>query len=85
MLNAFIAGATFFGFLIAALFFLRFWKKTSDRLFLMFSISFLLLGIERVVTAFVPVRSEFQFYTYSIRLVAFLLLICAILDKNRKK
>lgn len=85
MLNAFINGATFFGFWIAALFFFRFWRKTNDRLFLMFSISFLLLGIERIVTAFVPVRGEFQFYTYSIRLAAFVLLICAILDKNRAK
>jgi hypothetical protein len=85
MFNQFISGAVFFGFLISALFFFRFWNKTHDRLFLMFSISFLLLGLERIVVSFASVRSEFQFYVYGIRLLAFSLLIWAILDKNRGK
>ena len=83
MINYFISGAICFGFLTAALFFLRFWKKTDDRLFLIFAISFLLLSIERIVLLFLPVRGEFQFCVYGIRLLAFLLLIFAILDKNR--
>lgn len=83
MLNQFLSGALFFGFVTAALFFLRFWSKTQDRLFLMFAISFFLLGAERLVITFVPLRNEFQFSAYSIRLLAFLLLIFVILDKNR--
>jgi hypothetical protein len=85
MPNQFLAGAIFFGFLISTLFFFQFWIRTRDRLFLMFSISFLLLGIERIVASFVAVEAEHQFYVYGIRLLAFILLICAILDKNRRK
>jgi hypothetical protein len=85
MFNQFISGAVFFGFFISALFFFRFWNKTRDRLFLMFAISFLLLGIERIIVSFASVMAEFQFYVYGIRLLAFSLLIWAILDKNRRK
>jgi hypothetical protein len=85
MLKDFIAGAEFFGFLMSALFFFRFWSKTRDRLFWMFSVSFVLMALERLITALVPVRDEFQFYVYGIRLLAFILLACAILDKNRGK
>jgi hypothetical protein len=85
MFNQFISGAVFLGFLTSALFFFRFWNKTNDRLFLMFAISFFLMGIERIVVSFVPVRGEFQFYVYGIRLLAFVLLLWAILDKNRGK
>ena len=85
MLSHFISGGIFFGFLIAALFFLRFWNKTGDRLFLIFAISFLLLSAERIVLLLLSVRGEFQFSVYSIRLLAFLLLIGAILDKNRSR
>jgi hypothetical protein len=84
MPNQFLNGAIFFGFLISAHFFFRFWSQTRDRLFLMFAISFLLLAVERTVASFVPVQAEHQFYVYGIRLVAFILLICAILDKNRR-
>lgn len=85
MANQFISGILFAGFVIAALFFFCFWRKTRDRLFLMFAVSFLLFGIERLVISFVPLRDEFQFSVYCIRLIAFLLLIFAILDKNRRK
>jgi len=83
MFNQFISGAVFFGFFIAALFFFRFWNKTGDRLFLIFAFSFLLMGIERIVNSFMPVAGEFRYYVYSIRLLAFSLLLFAILDKNR--
>jgi amino acid transporter len=84
MLTTFTSGAIFLGYLAAALFFFRFWKKTRDRLFVMFSISFFVLGMERIVPLFVSITNEHQLYIYGTRLVAFLLLIFAILDKNRR-
>ena len=64
-------------------FFLRFWRKTGDRLFAFFAIAFLLLGIERVVI--VSISAERQFIAYLLRLCAFLLIILAVVQKNKKK
>ena len=85
MPNQFLGGALCLGFFISTLFFYRFWQKTGDRLFLIFAISFFLLGLERIVAAFVPVQAEHQFCVYGFRLLAFILLICAVLDKNRSR
>jgi len=85
MLNQFLSGATCFGFFIAATFFFRFWNKTRDWFFLMFSISFLLMAVERIIASCPLVGGEFQFYIYGIRLLAFVILIYAILDKNHSR
>lgn len=84
MPDQFISGALCCGFWVSALFFFRFWRTTHDRLFLIFAISFLLMGVERVVLTWTAAHGEFEFSAYGIRLLAFLLLIFAILDKNRK-
>ncbi|MGH7972643.1 MAG: DUF5985 family protein [Limisphaerales bacterium] len=83
MLKAMLAGAIMVSSCAIALFFLRYWKKTRDRLFGFFSVSFLLLGIERV--SMVMVDGEGHTLVYLIRLAAFLLIIFAIVDKNRRK
>ena len=41
----FLSGSVTFGFLLAALFFLRFWRRTRDGLFLAFATAILLLGL----------------------------------------
>ena len=66
-----------------ALFFLRFWRKTKDRLFAAFSLSFGLMALLRVIHVLVPVRSEHTHYSYLLRLLAYSLLLVAIADKNR--
>lgn len=67
-----------------AVFFLRFWRQTSDRLFLLFAVAFGLLGAHwTVLAALNPVRDS-RHLAYLIRLAAFLVIIVAILDKNRK-
>lgn len=81
-LIALLGGASMVSALAISLFFARFWRKTGDRLFGFFSVAFLLLGIERVRLAWSPVENATPFYF--IRLVAFLLILFAILDKNRK-
>jgi hypothetical protein len=69
---------------VAALFFLRFWRDTGDRLFAIFSASFFLLGITRIGLAMSKVPLEAQTYWYWVRLAAFLLILIAIVDKNRR-
>lgn len=69
---------------VAALFFLRFWRETGDRLFVMFAISFFLLGITRFGLVISQDYIEGQTYWYWVRLAAFLLILFAIVDKNRR-
>ena len=52
-MKLFLAGALAMGFGIAGLFFLRFWRKTRDRLFALFALSFFVMALNRVVLAFV--------------------------------
>lgn len=84
MLNQFLAGAATVSLLVIAMFFLRFWKKTHDRLFLFFAGSFGFLMIERIVRACMRVETEWAPYVYTLRLIAFVLIIVAIVDKNRR-
>lgn len=80
-LKAMLAGAIMLNVWAIALFFLRFWKKSHDRLFAWFAFAFLLLGVERVVLSIYP--GEQFFKVYFIRLLAFIFIIYAIWDKNR--
>lgn len=71
------------GFLVAAGFFLRFWRESRERLFLLFAGAFCLLGVNRIVT--VLLQQEESLVPYVVRLLAFLLILLAILDKNLRK
>lgn len=84
-LESFLSGGTFIASLAIAYFFYRFYKQRSDSLFLLFSLGFLLLGLERLVLIFVTSASEFHAYVYLIRLVAFSLIISGIISKNFSK
>ena len=79
-----IMGAIAMASAIAAVFFLRFWRDTGDRLFAMFALAFLLLGITRLGLATSPQDLEGHTHWYWVRLVAFLLILVAIVDKNRR-
>ena len=79
----FLAGAITFGFLIAALFFARFWRRTGDPLFLSFAAAFALLGAGQAALALASVPVEERSWLYLIRLAAFALIIAAIVRKNR--
>lgn len=68
-----------------ALFFVRFWVKTHDRLFIHFASAFLLLGVERIVLLLSNQESEYKSYIYFIRLAAFLVIVFAVVQKNRGK
>jgi hypothetical protein len=84
-MEAFLDGALAMAFATAGLFFLRFWRDTRDRLFLIFAISFWLLAIARVGLAVsgAPSEAHSRFYFYLLRLFAYLLILYSILEKNR--
>lgn len=71
------------GYLTAGLFFLRFWKSTRDRLFLLFASAFGVLGLQRLIQSLATAPTEDGAYLYVLRLAAFIIIIIAIIDKNR--
>ena len=79
----FLSGAITLGFLVAGLFFLRFWRQTRDRLFLAFAFAFVLLGIGQAVQALADIPQEDRSFIFLFRLAAFVLIIAAIVSKNR--
>ena len=83
-LNHSVNGAVAVCCVIAGLFFLRFWRKSRDRLFILFAIAFWVLGANRVALTFVA-ADETKMYLYMVRLLAFLIILIAIVDKNRAR
>jgi hypothetical protein len=111
-MELFMMGAIAMASAIVALFFLRFWRDTGDRLFAIFALSFLLLGITRLGLAAsqakraarqvqpaaaapaepapgdaapaAPQLNEGETHWYWLRFAAFLLILAAIVDKNRR-
>lgn len=81
----FFSGMITMGYFVASAFFFRFWVRTSDALFIAFSVSFLLLAISAALTSLLSLPYEERSWLYLIRLVAFVLLIGAILGKNFRK
>lgn len=81
----FTSGLTAMGFLTSALFFLRFWTRARDALFLAFATAFALLGVEQgLATRFSALREE-QSWIYALRLAAFLVIIVSVVRKNRER
>lgn len=80
----FVAGAIAMAYLVVALFFLRFWHRTRDALFMIFAVAFALLAANATAVVLVgPTREEGWVYLF--RLAAFVLIIVAILGKNRPR
>ena len=82
-MQLFMLGMISMGFAVAALFFLRFWRDTRDRLFLIFAIAFGILAAQRLALVLTRDMLESQTGLYLVRLFAFLLILAAIVDKNR--
>lgn len=78
----FLAGALTFGYVVAAGFFLRYWRKTADRLFLAFALAFMLLALNQLLGAVLLVVVEPNSLIYVLRVLAFIIIVGAIVDKN---
>jgi len=80
----FVSGLVAMGFLVAGLFFLKFWRRTADPLFALFALAFWVLAINEAIIAFAQLALEERTWLYLLRLVAFSLILVAILWKNRR-
>ena len=83
-LHTFLLGAAATLAVIAGLFFLRDWRTARDRFFLFFAIAFALLAINWCAAATIAPASESRAWIYVVRLVAFLVILAGIVDKNRR-
>jgi hypothetical protein len=80
----FLSGVLVTCYLLAALFFLRFWRDTGDRLFVFFNSAFALFAVQRTLLTFYSREASDELWLYLIRAIGFLVLAAGILDKNRR-
>ena len=80
----FTAGLITMGFLVAGLFFIRFHRQTRDGLFLAFGIAFWLLALNQAILGLTDLPVEERSWIYLLRLAAFILILFAIISKNRR-
>lgn len=81
----FMWGALAMASLAIALFFLRFWRLSKDRLFAGFALAFSFLAINWIGLGFFRGDSETRHWVFMFRLAAFAVIIAAVVDKNRRK
>jgi uncharacterized membrane protein HdeD (DUF308 family) len=82
MIDGFLLGVIATSFCTAGVFFLKFWRDTRDWFFLAFAASFLVEGLNRCALLLVAKPNEGSPWIYFVRLLAFLLILVAILRKN---
>jgi hypothetical protein len=82
-MNQMIMGGIAVGWLVAGLFFFRFWRHTRDRFFLYFALSFWIEALNRVALGLLAGSSENDPVFYGIRLISYGLILLAIWQKNR--
>lgn len=78
----FLSGAITVTQLIAGVYFLKFWRRTGDRLFLSFALAFWLLALSQAIGAFVGVSEARKAAAYLPRVLGYLLLLVAIVRTN---
>lgn len=84
-MNQMLSGAIAVSSLLAGLFFLRFWRSSGDRFFLYFALSFALEGLNRIALGLLVDANESNPLFYSVRVVAYGLIVAAIWQKNRRR
>ena len=82
-LNQMLLGALTLATAMVGLFFLRFWQDSRDRFFLLFALSFFVQALNRLVLALSDNPQEGTPLQYGIRFAAYVLIVLAIMDKNR--
>ena len=83
MFEEFLLGVIVTASLAASAFFLKFWRQTHDKLFLGFGAAFAIEGINRLAFLFLDQPNEGNPVIYSVRLFSYLLILAAIVNKNR--
>ena len=82
MLTSYLSGMVTAGYLIAGLFFAKFWVRSRDHLFAAFAAAFWLLAINQVLLAVSGLTVEERGWTFLLRFAAFVLLAVGIAYKN---
>jgi hypothetical protein len=82
MLEGFLLGVIVTASLVSAAFFWKFWRQTRDTFFLAFAAAFLIESINRLSFLFIAAPNEGSPAIYVVRLIAFLLIVAAIVRKN---
>ena len=83
MMEGFLLGVIVTCSFVAAGFFAKFWFKTRDLLFLGFAAAFALEGLNRVAFLFLDKPNEGNVTIFIVRLLSYLLILAAIVNKNR--
>jgi len=83
-LHHFLLGCVVVACAVAGLHFLRFWRRSGERLFLIFGVAFWTLGVNWLALAFTR-QDEARTWLYVLRLLAFVLILWGIWDKNRPR
>lgn len=84
-MSEFMQGATMMASVGVALFFLRFWRQTGDRLFAVFAAAFALFAVNRLLLAVLDEESETRTWVYALRAATFVMIAVAVLDKNVRR
>lgn len=84
MVYDFLSGAIAMGFIVAGLFFLRFWRRTGEHLFLAFASAFWILGGSQSIMTLTNIPVEERSGLYLLRLAAFLIILVSVGMKNRR-
>jgi len=77
-----LAGAAAMASFAVALFFLKFWRRTRDSLFLLFAAAFAIDAVGRVALTVVQVSDTAEPIYFLPRLVMFSMIAIAIVTKN---
>lgn len=83
MLEGFLLGVIVTASLTVGAYFLKFWRKTRDVLFLGFAAAFIIESINRLGFLFLEQPSNGTPFVYTVRLFSYLLILAAIVQKNR--
>lgn len=78
----FLSGGLTIGYIVLGLFFWKFWHRTRDFLFPMFAWAFWLMAANTIAVAAIGSYDLDLGWTYLLRLLAFVLIIVAIIRKN---
>ncbi len=85
MFEQFISGAIVMGFAIACLLFVKYYRRTRQKLFLTFAASFFLLALNYAWLAITQIPVEERSLLFLIRLLAFALIPLAIFQSSRQE
>ena len=82
ILIAFLSGMVTLGFTVAGWMFLKFWKRTGDRLFVNFALAFWLFALNQALSLFLTAAATEIRFEYILRVLGFVLILVGIAGKN---